>query len=165
MLGSRGTGNWKPEDFCFIYFWLCWISVAEQVFLSLQMAGCRMLRLEQLWCMSLVALWHVGSSRIRDWTHVSCISRRILYHWAREAQTSVLVLVPQASVSCFRVWFLRLYNEKSGSNLSLSWRWTFLPSSVPVFPLFQDVLYSALELLSCFLPAALLALRTAWRFC
>ena len=29
---------------------------------------------------------HVGSSQIRDWTCVSCIGRRILYHWAtREA--------------------------------------------------------------------------------
>ena len=25
-----------------------------------------------------------GSSRLRDWTHVSCIGRRILYHWATE---------------------------------------------------------------------------------
>ena len=25
---------------------------------------------------------HVGSSWIRDWTHVSCIGRQILYHWA-----------------------------------------------------------------------------------
>ena len=25
-----------------------------------------------------------GSSRLRDWTHVSCIGRQILYHWATE---------------------------------------------------------------------------------
>ena len=36
----------------------------------------------QLWCMGLVAPQHVGFSRIRDWTHVFCISRWILYHWA-----------------------------------------------------------------------------------
>ena len=30
----------------------------------------------------LIALWHVGSSWIRDWTHVSCIGRRILHQWA-----------------------------------------------------------------------------------
>ena len=33
---------------------------------------------QQLWCTGLVALWHVGSSQIRDWTHVSCIGRWIL---------------------------------------------------------------------------------------
>ena len=41
---------------------------------------------QQLWRMGLVAPRHVGSSRTRDWTHVSCISSWILYHWAtREA--------------------------------------------------------------------------------
>ena len=30
--------------------------------------------------MSLAAPWHVGASRIRDLTQVSCIGRRILYH-------------------------------------------------------------------------------------
>ena len=29
----------------------------------------------------LVALWHVGSSRTRNHTCVSCIGRQILYHW------------------------------------------------------------------------------------
>ena len=43
-------------------------------------------RLDRLWCMGLVAPWHVGSSWIRDWTHASCIVRWILYHLAtREA--------------------------------------------------------------------------------
>ena len=37
-----------------------------------------------LWIMGSVAPWHVGSSQIRDQTHVSCIGRRILYHWAPE---------------------------------------------------------------------------------
>ena len=32
--------------------------------------------------MGLVALQHLGSWWVRDWTHVSCIGRRILYHWA-----------------------------------------------------------------------------------
>ena len=42
--------------------------------------------LQQLWLPSLAAPRHVGSSRIRDQTHVSCIGRWILYHWAtREA--------------------------------------------------------------------------------
>ena len=39
-----------------------------------------------LWRTGLVVLWHVGSSTIRDWTHVSYIGRWILCHWAtREA--------------------------------------------------------------------------------
>ena len=33
------------------------------------------------WYSGLVASWHVGSSQIRDWTHVPCIARRILDHW------------------------------------------------------------------------------------
>ena len=35
---------------------------------------------QQLQCMDSVALWHVGSSRIRNQTCVFCISRQILYH-------------------------------------------------------------------------------------
>ena len=36
--------------------------------------------------MGLAAPWHVGSSRIRNQTHASCIGRQILYPWAtREA--------------------------------------------------------------------------------
>ena len=33
-----------------------------------------------MWCTGLVALQHVGSSWVRDQTHVSCIGRQILYH-------------------------------------------------------------------------------------
>ena len=41
---------------------------------------------QQLCCMGLVASRHVGSSQIRDWTHVACVGRGILHHWAtREA--------------------------------------------------------------------------------
>ena len=41
---------------------------------------------QQLWRTDLEAPWHAGSSWIRDQTHVSCIGRWILYHWAtREA--------------------------------------------------------------------------------
>ena len=35
---------------------------------------------KELWCKGLAAPQHVGSSQIRDRTHVSCISRRILYN-------------------------------------------------------------------------------------
>ena len=37
---------------------------------------------QQLWSTGLAALWHVGSSPIRDGTGVSCIGRWALYHWA-----------------------------------------------------------------------------------
>ena len=41
--------------------------------------------------MGLAALQHVGSSHTRDWTHVSCTGRWILYHWAtREAPVHIL---------------------------------------------------------------------------
>ena len=46
-----------------------------------------------LWHMGLVALQHVGSSQIRDGTHVSCFGSQILYLWAtREAATSSPIL-------------------------------------------------------------------------
>ena len=32
--------------------------------------------------MGLIASQHVGSSPTKDWTHLSCIGRQILYHWA-----------------------------------------------------------------------------------
>ena len=39
-----------------------------------------------LWYTGLVALWHVGLSLTRDWTHVPWIDRWKIYHWnTREA--------------------------------------------------------------------------------
>ena len=35
---------------------------------------------QYLWCMGLVALWHIQSSQTRDQTCVSYIGRQILYH-------------------------------------------------------------------------------------
>ena len=46
--------------------------------------------------MGLVAPQHVGSSRAREWTCVSCIGRWLLYHWARRealANSSVCYLL------------------------------------------------------------------------
>ena len=44
------------------------------------------IRAQQLWCTGSADPQHVGSSWIRDRTHVSCIGRQILYHWTtREA--------------------------------------------------------------------------------
>ena len=52
-------------------------------------AGSRV-QAQQLWCMGLVALRHVGSSWTRARTHVPCIGTRILNHCAtREALTMV----------------------------------------------------------------------------
>ena len=56
---------------------------------QLRLAGSRA-QVQQLWLMTLVALWHVGSSWTRDQTHVSCIGRLILNHWiTREPHTSL----------------------------------------------------------------------------
>ena len=73
-----------------------WLLLA--VLLVLQSTGSRALGLQLLqppgskaqahwlWHRGLVAPWHVGSSRTRGRTRVSCIGRHILYHWAaREA--------------------------------------------------------------------------------
>jgi len=38
-------------------------------------------RLQQLWHMGLVALWHVGTSWIGGHTYVPCIVREIRNHW------------------------------------------------------------------------------------
>ena len=43
--------------------------------------GLRVFRLQELWCMSLVAPWHVEFSQTRDGTLVPCIGRGILNHW------------------------------------------------------------------------------------
>jgi len=38
-----------------------------------------------------------GSSQPRDWTHVSCIGRQILYHWAtREARSEIHIILSGA---------------------------------------------------------------------
>ena len=70
--------NSSLKIFFLIYFWPCW------VFTALGSS-----QLPELWfpvsaavAVGLAAPRHVGSSWIRDWTCVSCISRRILYHWA-----------------------------------------------------------------------------------
>ena len=56
--------------------------------------------------MGLVALRHVGSSGIRDWTHVSCIGKQILYHWANQGNPDLhflkwsLCLEPMLIFTC-----------------------------------------------------------------
>ena len=36
----------------------------------------------QVWCMVLIALWHVGSSQLRDRTCIFCIGKQVHCHWA-----------------------------------------------------------------------------------
>ena len=67
---------------------------------QLQLLGSRA-QAQQLWHMGLVALWHVGSSHIREGTRVPCIGRQILSHWTMRE-------VPWAS-------FQRFFQAKSGT--------------------------------------------------
>ena len=46
----------------------------------------------------LVAPWHVGSSWIRDRTCVSCIGRRILYHWAHGRTQKQIFIIWKSSL-------------------------------------------------------------------
>ena len=56
----------------------------------------------------LVAPWHMESSRTRDQTRVSCIARRILYHWAAreawKAESWPLDLQGSPCMSSFILW-------------------------------------------------------------
>ena len=63
----------------FSLLWLPW----------LQSMGSR-LWAQWLWYTGLVAPLHVGSSWIRDWTHVPCIGRQILSHWTTREVHAVL---------------------------------------------------------------------------
>ena len=47
--------------------------------------GSRACRLQSLWCAALVVLQHVRSFWTRDQTHVPCLGRWILNHWATRA--------------------------------------------------------------------------------
>ena len=70
LLGTTGSRVWG--------FTSCGLLVAGSLVAAprLQSTG------RQLWCTGLVAPQHVGSSRTRDRTRVSCIGRWILYHRA-----------------------------------------------------------------------------------
>ena len=47
---------------------------------------------QKLWCTGLVAPQRVGSSWATNQTHVSCIGRQILYHWATKEAPIWLIL-------------------------------------------------------------------------
>ena len=68
---------------------------------------------QQLYCTGLLALWHVESSQIRDRTHVSCIDRWILYHWATKEAPFLRLLLKLSAVEPNLFFFgeeLNLYN-------------------------------------------------------
>ena len=76
LISTRGL---FPVLFCFdsgasFFLWLRQALVA----------ACRIFdgtQTQLLWYTGLVAPWQVGSSRIRDQTHVPCIRRWVLNHW------------------------------------------------------------------------------------
>ena len=71
-------------------FSLWWIILLQST--GLQFAGSRAL-VQQLWCMGLIALWHVESSWTRFQTHIPCNGRRILNHWTtRKTLLSVFLI-------------------------------------------------------------------------
>ena len=68
--------------------WSSWASVVAARGLS----GCGPWEPEyRLSNCGLVVPWHMGSSQIRDRTLVSCIGRRILYHWVTREAPSLLL--------------------------------------------------------------------------
>ena len=106
-----------------IYFCLHWVFMATQGlslvavsggYSSLRCAGFSLwwllllgstgskVQAQHLWHMGLVALQHEGSSQIRDWTHVSCIGRRILHHWATREAPRISTSNPSFASFMFR---------------------------------------------------------------
>jgi len=111
-----------------LYFWLHWVFAAAWAFLLLGWAGLlsscgawfslqsllflwspgsRAPLLSSLWNMGLVAFRHVGSSWTRDRTHVSCIGRWILYHWATSEDLPPYTLI--LNVGCVFVTFIPIF--------------------------------------------------------
>ena len=94
----------------------------------------------QLWCVGLGALWHVGSSQIRDRTCVSCISRWILYHWATREALGVLISKMISSFQilglCCMVLTLALCVERFYKHRFIYFSQTFcvLNDHVPILP-------------------------------
>ena len=77
------------------FLWLQRVNFSLRWLPWLQSMGSR-LWAQWLWYTGLVAPLHVGSSWTRDWTHVSCTGRRILYHWATREALSLIT---------FSFWF------------------------------------------------------------
>ena len=76
--------------------------------------------------MGLVAPHHVGSCRIRDQTHVSCIGRQILYHWAtREAQARFVKWVGERICLLQSLYSAPLVRFRDGVQGKRSWLFLF----------------------------------------
>ena len=64
--------------------------------------------------MGLVAPWHVGSSKIRNWTHDPCIGRWIVHHPANSEnlnQVKLSLSVSEFKSSILAIWSLADYYE------------------------------------------------------
>ena len=73
---------------------------------------------------ALVALWHVRSYWARDWTCVSCIGSRILYHWATREALFVLFNADaylQKNIHIFGSAHVPHVRNLSVGNFSLIW--------------------------------------------
>ena len=67
---------------------------------------------------SLAAPGHVGSSQIRDRTHVSCSDMRILYHWAtREATTHAFKILEDKMFLSWRLQSAKLSNVSGNKDI------------------------------------------------
>ena len=139
-----------------LYFWLLWVFIAARRFslvaVSKGAPPCEFSlwalvhRLQQLWLVGLIALWHVGSSQIRDQTRVPCIGRWILNHWTtREVHCfSVFETWFPSSLDQFLAIFQNVPHLKSFfySNFKIIFEMgKFISNSkeVPKFPFFGDI--------------------------
>ena len=61
-----------------------------------------------------------GQSQTRDWTHVPCIGRQILYHWAtREALTKIILVIVVKIIFKYITYFLALTEDIKNNFLLL----------------------------------------------
>ena len=99
-------GVWAPD---------AWASVVVASGLSSCGSWALERRLSSCGAWGPVALWHVGSSRTRAWTHVPCVGRRILNHCAtREApQNNVFMCKHDKSrgCTCFYNHFINYFHN------------------------------------------------------
>ena len=69
------------------------------------------------------APWHVGSSRMRDRTCLSCTWRQILYHWATREAPEITNLENKPGDSTRQKWSQKIcltYSQMGGEGLAMS---------------------------------------------
>ena len=117
VAASGGYSSLRCTGFSFRWLLLLWSTGSRHVGFSscgtqaqlLWLAGSRA-QAQQLWPMGLVAPWHVGSSRTRAQTRVSCIGRQSLNHCAtREALAHKILLFVIECSYVFKVLSSFLY--------------------------------------------------------